>query len=726
MFQQQQSNFARGSGRLSMLAQNMDQWADAADRQLIKLQNSSHDTSNTKNHQPSSSSSVSHTHHSQQYAKLLQSQQLCDSSLGSMGSNSSQENDHPTIVDKQQQANRMTVIIDLTKQSGPLGIHVLPDSSDGSSSRLKRGLEIQSIEPGSRIDRDGRLNMGDIIIEIDGHPFAGLEFERAQELFRSALHANNQIQLSIIKSQVYCDNSKNQQTEQRLHQRFATNNDNDADSKHPSDTSKESESNMLFVEGEERFGPMTKLATVTATKKHSPQAVTTLIGYKPAASAIVIANTRRIGKKYHIQLKKGEYGLGFTITTRDNPAGGLSPIYIKTILPRGAAVQDGRLKPGDRLLEVCGIEMTGKSQEEAVKILRNLPSDSIVDLIVSRQEVEVSPSPLMPRQLPPEAENEPNCSSIKTEREVMTFQILLNDTGSAGLGISVKGKTLTADGRQQDSGIFIKSVLHGGAASKDGRLKQDDQLININGIPLSGKTNSEAMETLTRATIKSAHQITLTIARRVCHSPSHQVCALDSGDQSSSAHYPRHQHESSILSNDSYDMSFIHPNQTSIGDQSRNYDGNYSHEDSFRSSGENTVIYSKKSSIEMDGPNQAIQRSSDSNTPVSAQPPPSLNDSELSLNDSTAVDQSSISAAERFRRDGFGRQSMSEKRHAQLDAKTTDTYRRSKKAKEHPASSSNQNQQNRTIDHEKNLDDQTINKGMFFLSQSIDTKYSLS
>ena len=45
-------------------------------------------------------------------------------------------------------------------------------------------------------------------------------------------------------------------------------------------------------------------------------------------------------------------GLGFSITTRDNPAVGDSPIYIKNILPEGAAVVDGRLKPGDRLLEV--------------------------------------------------------------------------------------------------------------------------------------------------------------------------------------------------------------------------------------------------------------------------------------------------------------------------------------------------------------------------------------
>lgn len=34
-----------------------------------------------------------------------------------------------------------------------------------------------------------------------------------------------------------------------------------------------------------------------------------------------------------------------------------------------------------------------------------------------------------------------------------------------------------------------------------------------------------------------------------------------------------------------------------------------------------------------------------------------------------------------FSRDQFGRQSMSEKRHATLDAKNTDTYQRNKKAR---------------------------------------------
>lgn len=48
----------------------------------------------------------------------------------------------------------------------------------------------------------------------------------------------------------------------------------------------------------------------------------------------------------------GPEGLGFSITSRDVPLGGSAPIYVKNILPRGAAIQDGRLKAGDRLLEV--------------------------------------------------------------------------------------------------------------------------------------------------------------------------------------------------------------------------------------------------------------------------------------------------------------------------------------------------------------------------------------
>jgi partitioning defective protein 3 len=44
----------------------------------------------------------------------------------------------------------------------------------------------------------------------------------------------------------------------------------------------------------------------------------------------------------------------------------------------------------------------------------------------------------------------------------MTLDIPVHDSERAGLGVSVKGKTSNS----KDLGIFVKSVIHGGAASK--------------------------------------------------------------------------------------------------------------------------------------------------------------------------------------------------------------------------------------------------------------------
>lgn len=51
-------------------------------------------------------------------------------------------------------------------------------------------------------------------------------------------------------------------------------------------------------------------------------------------------------------LSAGSDGLGFSITTRDNPAGGNTPIFVKGILAKGAAIEDGQLKSGDQIIEV--------------------------------------------------------------------------------------------------------------------------------------------------------------------------------------------------------------------------------------------------------------------------------------------------------------------------------------------------------------------------------------
>lgn len=49
-------------------------------------------------------------------------------------------------------------------------------------------------------------------------------------------------------------------------------------------------------------------------------------------------------------------------------------------------------------------------------------------------------------------------------REFLTFEIPLNDSGSAGLGVSVKGNRSKEN--HADLGIFVKSIINGGAACK--------------------------------------------------------------------------------------------------------------------------------------------------------------------------------------------------------------------------------------------------------------------
>nr|XP_060477445.1 partitioning defective 3 homolog B [Panthera onca] len=144
---------------------------------------------------------------------------------------------------------------------------------------------------------------------------------------------------------------------------------------------------------------------------------------------------------------------------------------------------------GSHLLPVNGRDVTGRTQEELVAMLRSTKQGETASLVIARQE-----GTFLPREL----KGEPDCYPLSLETtEQLTFEIPLNDSGSAGLGVSLKGNKSRETGT--DLGIFIKSIIHGGAAFKDGRLRMNDQLIAVNGESLLGKSNHEAMETLRRS-----------------------------------------------------------------------------------------------------------------------------------------------------------------------------------------------------------------------------------
>ncbi|XP_034786171.1 partitioning defective 3 homolog isoform X22 [Pan paniscus] len=414
----------------------------------------------------------------------------------------------------------MVKLVEVPNDGGPLGIHVVPFSARGGRTL---GLLVKRLEKGGKAEHENLFHENDCIVRINDGDLRNRRFEQAQHMFRQAMRTpiiwfhvvpaankeqyeqlsqsekNNYYSSRFSPDSQYIDNRSVNSAGLHTVQRAPRLN-------HPPEQ----------IDSHSRLPhsahPSGKPPSAPASAPQNVFSTTVSSGY----------NTKKIGKRLNIQLKKGTEGLGFSITSRDVTIGGSAPIYVKNILPRGAAIQDGRLKAGDRLIEVNGVDLVGKSQEEVVSLLRSTKMEGTVSLLVFRQEDAFHPRELNaePSQMQIPKETKPEDEDIVLTpdgtREFLTFEVPLNDSGSAGLGVSVKGNRSKEN--HADLGIFVKSIINGGAASKDGRLRVNDQLIAVNGESLLGKTNQDAMETLRRSMSTEGNKrgmIQLIVARRI-------------------------------------------------------------------------------------------------------------------------------------------------------------------------------------------------------------------
>lgn len=411
--------------------------------------------------------------------------------------------------------------VEVSNEGGPLGIHVVPFSSHDIRTQ---GLLVKRLEPGGKAEQERLFQENDCIVRINQGDIRNLRFEQAQNIFKQAMRSQvilfHVVPAAMKKQYELLSAQKELSSPPQLNRvRFSQ------ESQQPADRSS-------------LTGPLTprsgqppglnhnhhgSLAESTpdssrrfATPPHilisrTPSAPSPSLQRRISTNAPRTIDLKNKGRRFNVQLKKGPEGLGFSITSRDVPIGGSAPIYVKNILPQGAAIQDGRLKAGDRLLEVSGVDLNGKSQEEVVALLRATPMGGTVNLLVIRPE-----DSLLPREV---QEKDDIVLTPDGTQEFMTFEIPLNDSGSAGLGVSVKGNRSKEN--HEDLGIFVKSIINGGAASKDGRLHVNDQLIAVNGESLLEKTNQEAMETLRKSMSVEGNKrgmIQLIVARRVAMS----------------------------------------------------------------------------------------------------------------------------------------------------------------------------------------------------------------
>ncbi|KAI8773964.1 multiple PDZ domain protein isoform X1, partial [Biomphalaria glabrata] len=79
-----------------------------------------------------------------------------------------------------------------------------------------------------------------------------------------------------------------------------------------------------------------------------------------------------------IELEKGERGLGFSILDYQDPVNpNETVIVIRSLVPGGVAMQDGRLVPGDRLIFVNSVNVEHATLDEAVQALKGAPRGTV-------------------------------------------------------------------------------------------------------------------------------------------------------------------------------------------------------------------------------------------------------------------------------------------------------------------------------------------------------------
>uniref|UniRef100_A0A9J8CS36 Par-3 family cell polarity regulator beta a n=1 Tax=Cyprinus carpio carpio TaxID=630221 RepID=A0A9J8CS36_CYPCA len=439
--------------------------------------------------------------------------------------------DVPNSRTAQVNLSSLTRMVEISGDLGPLGIKVISYCSSLSGRTL--GLNIRAIEKNSRSEREGIFEEDECIVQINDTELIDKSFAQSQEVFCQAMSsptirlevlpvANRLLYEKSLIGQLF-NNTEPIPVVPKVKSPFLVHKLTPSNTSTPSPEPPASQTPPQKEEelqpsrhtpvhmGHHRATPSPPVSASPTLKdgSESPAPKKT-----PALVTLVNMINKKSGKKMKIDLKKGTEGLGFTVVTRDSSLHGPGPIMVKSILPRGAAVKDGRLKSGDRILEVNGVDITGRTQEELVAMLRSTKLGETVSLVVGRQEE------LLPREL----KGEPSGLQLSEDgQEQLMFEVPLSESGSAGLGVSLKGNKSRETG--EDLGIFIKSIIHGGAAHKDGRLHINDQLIAVNSESLIGRSNHDAMETLRHSMSTEGNlrgTIQLVVLRAVERSPAQE------------------------------------------------------------------------------------------------------------------------------------------------------------------------------------------------------------
>lgn len=251
-------------------------------------------------------------------------------------------------------------------------------------------------------------------------------------------------------------------------------------------------------------------------KEISPHSVTDSL-----SSSGPEVNSLQPGDLFDVQLSKIDSSLGISVTGGSNTTVRHGGIYVKAVLPKGAAELDGRIKKGDRVVAVNGKSLEGATHKQAVDVLKE--TGQVVNLLLERGQLPVDSvhAPLTPQvtsslraskhAAPAE---EPNCAARQPQLEysfitpdnVFDVSLLKN---TSGLGFSFSREENVPDEPLGTSMVRVKKLFPGQPAAESGCIQVGDVILRVNQTSLKGLTQHEVISAL-RGT---AQEVTMKLCR---------------------------------------------------------------------------------------------------------------------------------------------------------------------------------------------------------------------
>uniref|UniRef100_W5LF57 PATJ crumbs cell polarity complex component n=1 Tax=Astyanax mexicanus TaxID=7994 RepID=W5LF57_ASTMX len=379
------------------------------------------------------------------------------------------------------------MLVELEKDRQGLGL-----SLAGNRDRSCMSIFVVGITPGGPASRDGRIRVGDELLEINNQVLYGRSHQNASAIIKSAASkvklvllrnedAINQMAVAPVASQSSFLSSNEVQYHFRIPPDFHSVKEPSTEaSPVTAEPLENKEKSLLEGESASKTPSLPKSlrnsgklpaasVDVPAPIVSAPPSSTSpdfeYCSKDPATCPIVP------GQETVIEISKGRSGLGLSIVGGKDTQ--LDAIVIHEVYEEGAAARDGRLWAGDQILEVNGVDLRSVAHEDAIAALRQTPAK--VRLTVLRDEAQ-----------------------YRDEENLDVFTVELQKKSGRGLGLSIVGK-------RNGTGVFISDVVKGGAADVDGRLMQGDQILSVDGDDMR-----QASQETVAAVLKMSHASNMT------------------------------------------------------------------------------------------------------------------------------------------------------------------------------------------------------------------------